>query len=500
MIFVFDFQMISNKIQFLTGNYERFLDIKLTRNNNITTGKIYHSVINKERKGDYLGKTVQVVPHITDEIQNWVIDVAKTPVDNSNEQPEVCIIELGGTIGDIEGMPFVEAFRQFQFKVKKENFCIFHVSLVLQPKSTSEDKTKPTQASVREIRSLGLAPDFIICRSDHPIQNKTKEKISNFCDVDKEYVICVPDLPSIYNVPLALLEQNVVELLARKLKLNGLEISEKAVDCWNNLANRSSTCQGDVKIVLVGKYTKYTKDAYASVIKALEHASYACKRKLNLVYVEGCDLEEKTKEIDLNKSEEAWRKLQSADGVLIPGGFGKRGTEGKIEAIKWSRLNQVPLLGICLGLQLAAVEFARNVLGLKGADSTEFDENCEVPIVIDMPEHNQGQLGGTMRLGKRKTIFNSENSKLRKLYASSKVIEERHRHRYEVNPAYVAKFNEAGMRFVAQDETGDRMEIMELDDHPYFVAVQYHPEYLSKPTVPSPPFFGLLKAATERSS
>lgn len=357
-------------------------------------------MISKERKGEYLGKTVQVVPHITDEIQNRVVKVAKIPVDNSGEQPEVCIIELGGTIGDIEGMPFVEAFRQFQFKVKKENFCIFHVSLVLQPKSTSEDKTKPTQAGVREIRSLGLGPDFIICRSDHQIEDSTKAKISTFCDVDKDFVISVPDLPSIYNVPLALIDQNVVELLSKRLKLGELNVSEKSSDLWKHLADQKSLCKGDVTIVLVGKYTRYTKDAYASVIKSLEHASFACYRRLNLVYVEGCDLETKTKDDDLAKYEEAWRKLETADGVLIPGGFGKRGTDGKIEAIKWSRLNKVPMLGICLGLQLAAVEFARNVLKLENADSTELNENCENKIVIDMPEHNQGQLGGTMRLGR----------------------------------------------------------------------------------------------------
>lgn len=286
-------------------------------------------------------------------------------------------------------MPFVEAFRQFQFKVKKENFCIFHVSLVLQPKSTSEDKTKPTQAGVREIRSLGLGPDFIICRSDQPIKDTTKEKISIFCDVDKDYVINVPDLSSIYNVPLALLEQNVVELLSKKLKLSNLKVSDENINLWNHLANQSLLCKGDVTIALVGKYTLYTKDAYASIIKALEHASFACYRKLNLVYIEGCNLEEKTKESDPDKFNDAWNKLKSSDGILIPGGFGKRGTDGKIEAIKWSRLNKVPLLGICLGLQLAAVEFARNVLQLTGADSTELNENCEHPIVIDMPEHNQ---------------------------------------------------------------------------------------------------------------
>ena len=456
-------------------------------------------MISKERRGDYLGKTVQVVPHITDEIQNWVINVAKIPVDGTDDQPQVCIIELGGTIGDIEGMPFVEAFRQFQFKVRKENFCIFHVSLVLQPRSTAEDKTKPTQASVRKIRSLGLSPDFVVCRSELPIQEPTKEKISNFCNVDTEHVICVPDLPSTYNVPLALIEQNVVELLADKLHLSGLQISKQSIENWRHLSSQKSLCTGEVTIVLVGKYTKL-EDAYASVIKSLNHAAFACFRNLNLIYIEGCDLEEKTKNSDLDRYKEAWTKLRTANGVLIPGGFGKRGTDGKIEAIRWSRENRVPLLGICLGLQLIAVEFAKNVLKLDGANSTELDEHCKHPIVIDMPEHNQGKLGGTMRLGKRTTIFNTEKSKLRQLYESAKKVEERHRHRYEVNPSYVSQFEKAGLKFVAQDETGVRMEILELDDHPYFVAVQYHPEYMSKPSKPSPPFLGLLKAAVERTS
>jgi len=481
------------------GNYERFLNVTLTRDNNITTGKIYRSVTDKERRGDYLGKTVQVVPHITDEIQNWVMDVAKIPVDGSDEQPEVCIIELGGTTGDIEGMPFYEAFRQFSHKVRRENFCKFHVSLILQPRSTTDDKTKPTQQTVAEVRKLGLAPDFLVCRSEAPIQESTKEKISNFCDVDKEFVISLPDLPSTYDVPLALLEQNVLELLGRRLKLGYLEASQESKNLLIHLANQKSLCEGDVTIALVGKYTLYTKDAYASIIKALEHASYACRRRLNLIYVEGCELELNTKETDFEKYEAAWNKVKSAHGILIPGGFGKRGTSGKMEAIRWARLNKIPMLGICLGLQLAAIEFARNVLNLHNANSTELDENCEIKIVIDMPEHNQGQLGGTMRLGKRKTIFKTENSKLRKFYGGQQEIEERHRHRYEVNPEYLKVLEDAGLRFVAQDETGKRQEILELDDHPYFVAVQYHPEYLSKPLAPSPPFFGLLKAATEKS-
>ncbi|KAK4336970.1 hypothetical protein RND71_043420 [Anisodus tanguticus] len=477
------------------GNYERFLNVKLKKENNITTGKIYNKVISKERKGDYLGKTVQVVPHITDEIQNWIENVSKIPVDENNDKPEVCLIELGGTIGDIEGMAFVEAFRQFQYRVKKNNFCVFHVSLVIQPKSTSEDKTKPTQATVRELRSLGINPDFIICRCEKPILDSTKEKISIFCDVNKENVICLADVSSIYEVPISLLNQNVPQLLFEKLGLAQPKINLDFLKNWNSLID-SQNCTKEVKIVLVGKYTKI-EDSYASVIKALQHSSFEIRHKLKLFHVEGTDLEEATKINNLCQYETAWKKVKSAQGLLIPGGFGTRGTDGKIQAIKWAREYKIPFLGVCYGLQLAAIEFARNVLKLEDANSIEINENCKNPIVIDMPEHNQGSLGGTMRLGLRKTIFNTDDSILKKLYGSKDVIEERHRHRFEINFPYVQKFNDAGFRFVGRDESGKRMEIFELKGHQYFVGVQYHPEYLSKPLKPSPPYFGLLKAASE---
>lgn len=347
------------------GNYERFLDITLHRDNNITTGKIYKQVIERERRGDYLGKTVQVVPHITDAIQEWVEKVAKQPV-KGNTQPQVCIVELGGTIGDIEGMPFVEAFRQFQFRVKRENFCVAHVSLVPMPRSTGEPKTKPTQSSVRELRGLGLSPDLIVCRSEKPIGQEVKDKISNFCHVAPEQVICIPDLSSIYHVPLEMENNGVLTFLKERLQLNIQDAvsTKQAIQRWRELANRVDNSRGEVKISLVGKYTKL-EDSYASVSKSLQHAAIAAGFKLNLKFIEACHLEKNIKKENQLLYYEAWQALCNSDGVIVPGGFGSRGMEGKIRACQWCRENEKPFLGICLGLQAAVIEFARNVVGIK---------------------------------------------------------------------------------------------------------------------------------------
>jgi len=482
------------------GNYERFLDITLHRDNNITTGKIYQHVINKERRGDYLGKTVQVVPHITDAIQEWVERVAQVPVDSTKEIPEVCIIELGGTIGDIEGMPFVEAFRQFQFRVKRENFCCVHVSLVPSPKTTGEQKTKPTQSSVRELRGLGLTPDLIMCRTTSPLLDDVKKKISNFCHVPLECVISVPDVSSIYRVPILLEDQKLIEDLSKRLELQlPIPRSRKLLLKWRELADRHDHMMREVVIALVGKYCRL-EDAYTSVIKALKHAAIACDHKLVLKCIESEELEEAKKTEDPVKYHEAWQQLCSANGVIVPGGFGVRGVEGKILAAKWCREQKKPYLGICLGLQCAVIEFARNVLHWEGAHSAEADPDTKHPVVVEMPEHNPGQMGGTMRLGKRRTLFKSDDSILKKLYGNVDHVDERHRHRYEVNPAYVSEFEKLGMNFVGHDVEGERMEIMELKDHPYYVAVQYHPEYLSRPMKTSPPYLGLLLASTGRLS
>ncbi|XP_038077823.1 CTP synthase 1-like [Patiria miniata] len=479
------------------GNYERFLDITLHRDNNITTGKIYQSVINKERKGDYLGKTVQVVPHITNAIQEWVERVAVIPVDGDEEAPEVCIIELGGTIGDIEGMPFVEAFRQFQFRVNRENFCCVHVSLVPQPKSTGEQKTKPTQASIRELRGLGLSPDLIVARSHNPVVESVKEKISMFCHVTAQQVICVHDCTSVYRVPLLLYDQNLVQYFQTRLHLDFRTRPKLRLNKWRELAHRYDHTTKEITIALVGKYTKL-EDAYISVMKSLLHAGLTCQCKVKIKFIEADDLEQTTLEQEPVKFHEAWQQLCSSNGVLVPGGFGVRGTDGKVAAAKWARENKKPYLGVCLGLQVAVIEFARNVLGWKDAHSEEFDPNTTHPVIIEMPEHNTGQMGGTMRLGKRTTVFKTENSILRTLYGRGEQIEERHRHRYEVNPKNIEDFESHGMKFVGRSVDGERMEILELQDHPYFVAVQYHPEYISRPMKPSPPYLGLVLASINR--
>ncbi|XP_039974231.1 CTP synthase 1-like [Xiphias gladius] len=476
------------------GNYERFLDIRLTKDNNLTTGKIYQSVINKERRGDYLGKTVQVVPHITDAIQEWVMKQAKITVDSDGGTPQVCIIELGGTVGDIESMPFIEAFRQFQFKVKKENFCNIHVSLIPQPSTTGEHKTKPTQNSVRELRGLGLSPDLIMCRCKTSLETAVKEKISMFCHVEPTQVICVHDVSSIYRVPLLLEDQGVVSYFYQRLNLPGEIRPIKMLTKWKEMAERSDHLLECVSIALVGKYTKLT-DCYASVIKALEHSALAINHKLEVKYIDSADLETATLQDEPVKYHEAWQKLCSSHGVLVPGGFGVRGTEGKMLAINWARKQNKPFLGVCLGMQLAVCEFARNVLGWEDANSTEFNPESKHPVVIDMPEHNPGQMGGTMRLGKRRTIFTSNTSVLRKLYGDLEYVEERHRHRFEVNPELKHYFETKGLHFVGQDIEGERMEVIELEGHCYFVGVQYHPEFTSRPIKPSPPYFGLLLAA-----
>jgi len=479
------------------GNYERFLDIELHRDNNITTGKIYKTIIEKERRGDYLGKTVQVVPHVTDQIQEWIERVAQVPVDKTGTIPDICVIELGGVTGDIEGMPYVEAMRQFQFKVGQEDFCSCHVSLIPQT-AGGELKSKPTQMSVRELRGLGLTPDLILARSHENIDDDLKQKISMFCHVPPEQVISVPDVSSVYRVPMLLYKQGLVQYIVKKLNLDIDEINPKYfLSKWRELADRYDHPYEVVTIAVVGKYTKL-EDAYMSLIKALKHSALAVKRKLVIKWVEAENLEESTRELNPVVYHEAWQSLCCCNGVLVPGGFGSRGAEGKITAARWARKNKIPYLGICLGFQIAVCEFARDVLKWKGANSVEIDPTTEHPVVIEMPEHNQGQLGGTMRLGKRKTIFKTSSSITRKLYGNADCVMERHRHRYEVNPTLVHHFEQHGLRFVGQDVDGERMEIFELDDHPYYVGVQFHPEFLSRPMQPSPPYLGLLLAASKK--
>lgn len=485
------------------GNYERYLNITLTRDHNITTGKIYSSVIERERKGDYLGKTVQVVPHITTAIQDWIERVSKIPVDDSGLEPEICIIELGGTVGDIESAPFVEALRQFQFKVGSDNFALIHVSLV--PVIHGEQKTKPTQAAIKDLRSLGLSPDMIACRCQEKLEAATIEKIGMFCHVGPNQVIAVHDVNSTYHVPLLLKEQKMMKYLSKKLDLDDIKLSSEALTKgenllgkWQKLTSNHDQSFETVTIALVGKYT-HLKDSYLSVIKALEHSSMRCHRKLKIEWVESTDLEESTKTNSLSDYHKAWHYVCQADGILVPGGFGSRGIEGMVAAAKYARENNVPYLGVCLGLQIAVIEFVRNILGHKDSTSMEFDPetNEDTASVVYMPDVDQVKLGGTMRLGIHSTKFiqDSQWSTLRKLYGGADSVYERHRHRYEVNPKLIIEIESKGLKFIGRDESEKRMELLELKDHKFFVGTQYHPEYLSKVLDPSRPFLGLVAAS-----
>ncbi len=470
------------------GNYERFLDINLSRDNNLTTGKIYSKVIEAERRGDYLGKTVQVIPHITDAVQDWIEDVAARPADGSDESPDACIIELGGTVGDIESAPYVEALRQFQFRVGRENVTFVHVSLVPVMGPVGEQKTKPTQHTVKELRGLGISPDILVCRSSAPLNDETREKLAAFCHVKPQAVMSTHDVPNIYHVPLMLQQQGMCDILG--IDCNVTELLAN----WATMAHHLDTLTEEVHIAMVGKYTDLT-DAYLSVIKSLQHAAMAVDRKLVIDWIEASHLEP---DWDATEHQAAWSLLRLADGVLVPGGFGDRGIEGKILAAHYARTEEVPYLGICLGLQIATVEFCRNVLGLEGANSTEFEDNPEHAAVVFMPEISKTHLGGTMRLGSRPTLWQTEGSTIRALYGEGDAVHERHRHRYEVNPDLIERIESAGLVFVGKDESGQRCEIFELEGHPYYVGVQFHPEFKSRPGRPSPPFLGLLQAASKR--
>lgn len=475
------------------GNYERFMDIKLTRDNNITTGKIYQSVINKERKGDYLGKTVQVVPHITDEIQDWIEVVAMIPVDGKEGPADVCVIELGGTIGDIESMPFIEALGQFSYRVGPGNFCLIHVSLVPVLNVVGEQKTKPTQHSVRGLRGQGLTPNILACRSTVALDENVKGKLSQFCHVPEQNIITLYDVPNIWHIPLLLRDQKAHEAIFRVLNLQGTT-KEPLLKEWTSRAELCDALHEPVRIAMVGKYTGLS-DAYLSVLKALLHASVDLGKKLVIDWIPACDLEDATEKENPDAYKAAWKLLKGADGILVPGGFGNRGVQGKILAAKYAREHRIPYLGICLGMQVAVIEFARSVLNLKDANSTEFDPNTKHPCVIFMPEGSKTHMGGTMRLGSRRTYFQVKDCKSAKLYGNRTFIDERHRHRYEVNPDMISRLENAGLSFTGKDETSRRMEIVELPSHPYFIGVQFHPEYKSRPGKPSALFLGLIAAS-----
>ncbi|XP_060178467.1 uncharacterized protein LOC132608747 isoform X2 [Lycium barbarum] len=463
------------------GNYERFLDVTLTKDNNITTGKIYQSVLEKERKGDYLGKTVQVVPHITDAIKDWIESVSLIPVDGKEGPADVCVIELGGTVGDIESMPFIEALRQLYFSVGQDNFCLIHVSLIPVLGVVGEQKTKPTQHSVRELRALGLIPHFLACRSAQPLVENAKQKLSQFCHVPVANILNIHDVPNIWHVPLLLRNQSAHDAILKQLDL--LSVA-RHVDLqeWTRRAETSDNITKSVRIAMVGKYVGLT-DSYLSVVKALMHACIACSLKPSIDWIAASDLEDDSAKL-------------GAACVLVPGGFGDRGVKGMILAARYARENSVPFLGICLGMQISVIEFARSVLHLDKANSEEFDPQTPDRVVIFMPEGSKTHMGSTMRLGSRRTLFQTPDCIAAKLYNNSEYVDERHRHRYEVNPDIVGSLEEAGLKFVGRDESGKRMEILELQDHPFYIGVQFHPEFKSRPGRPSAPFLGLVLAAT----
>ncbi|MCL9812459.1 CTP synthase [Natranaeroarchaeum aerophilus] len=454
------------------GNYERFLDIDMTFDHNVTTGKTYKHVIEKERAGDYLGKTVQIIPHITDDIKRRIREAA--------EGTDVCLIEVGGTVGDIEGMPYLEALRQFAHEEDDDDILFTHVTLVPYSKN-GEQKTKPTQHSVKELRSIGLQPDILVGRCEDRLDLDTKEKIALFCDVPMEAVFSNPDVEDIYHVPLMVEEEGLDEYVMERLGLADAALPPEERDNeWREVVTQPTT--GDVEIGLVGKYG--LEDAYMSIHEALKHAGLEASVDVEVTWVHSEEL-----------ADGHDGQLDDLDGIVVPGGFGSRGTEGKIEAVRYARENDVPYLGLCLGFQMAVVEYARNVLGLEGAHSAEIEEDTPHPIIDILPEQYEVEdMGGTMRLGAHETDIEA-GTLAHEVYGEMSCTE-RHRHRYEVNPEYIDELEEAGLVF--SGTSNNRMEIVELADHPYFFGTQFHPEFRSRPTRASPPFVGLLDAMVEQ--
>jgi CTP synthase len=455
------------------GHYERFLDADLHRGSNFTTGAVYSSVLAKERRGDYLGKTVQVIPHITDEIKTRIRALAEA------EQADLQVVEIGGTVGDIESLPFLEAIRQLRNEIGRDRCAFVHVSLMPFIGPSGELKTKPTQHSVKELRSLGLQPDAIVCRSDRPIGRNLKEKVSLLCDVPIAGVISAPDAPSIYEVPLVLHREGLDSLLADHLRIDELpDLTE-----WERLVDRVHAATDPVDIAVVGKYVNL-RDAYLSVMEALRHGGIHHGYDVQIHWIASDDL-------GGGATEEA---LAEMDGVLIPGGFGVRGVEGKVDAVRFAREQRVPFLGICLGLQCAVVEFARHVCNLEGANSSEFDPACRHAVIDLLPEQKDvTDLGATMRLGAQ-PCYLEPGTHAAAAYEAD-VVEERHRHRWEVNPAYHEALQAGGMVISGSSQKGRLAEIIELRDHPFFVAGQFHPELRSRPTRPHPLFREFVGAA-----
>jgi CTP synthase len=451
------------------GHYERFTKAQMGRENNITSGRVYFNVLQRERKGDYLGATVQVIPHVTNEIKRLIRFIEK--------DHDFVIVEVGGTVGDIESLPFLEAIRQLGMELGRENCVYVHVTYVPYVKSVGELKTKPTQHSVKELRAIGIQPDVLICRSECEIPKEVKEKISLFTNVSPSAVISAHDVETIYEVPLLFKKQGLHLWLAKRFNLEPKDGEGK----WEKIVSIIKNAKEEVKVALVGKYVSL-RDAYKSVVEALTHGSIANRVKLNILWVNSENVEEEL--------------LHEADGILVPGGFGERGIEGKIKAINYGRLSKKPTFGICLGMQLMCVEFARNVFNLKGANSTEFDPNTPHPVIDIMEEQKQiEELGGTMRLGAYPCVL-KEGTKVREIY-KKEVVYERHRHRYEFNNAYRELFEKNGFVISGLSPDGRLVEVVELKDHPWFIGCQFHPEFKSKPFDPHPLFVSFIKACVD---
>lgn len=459
------------------GHYERFIDINLNKFSNVTTGKIYSTVLRKERRGDYLGGTVQVIPHITNEIKERVFRAG----DETNA--DVVITEIGGTVGDIESLPFLEAIRQIKSDIGRDNVMYIHCTLIPYIKAAGEMKTKPTQHSVKELRSLGIQPNIIVTRTEMPVSQDMKDKIALFCDIDAKAVIECMDADTLYSIPLALQEQKMDQIVCDHLKLN---FPEADMTEWKALVDRVQNLSNKTRIGLVGKYVEL-QDAYISVVEALKHAGYTFDTDVEIKWINSEDV----------TRENVAGLLNDVDGVLVPGGFGDRGIEGKIEATRYAREQKKPYLGICLGMQLATVEYARNALAMKDAHSTEFVPGTAHPIIDLLPEQKDIEdLGGTLRLGLYPCRL-QEGTKAFSAY-QEKVVYERHRHRYEFNNHYRQEMEAAGFIFSGTSPDGRLVEIIELADHPWFVASQFHPEFVSRPTRPQPLFRDFIKATIQK--
>jgi len=459
------------------GHYERFIGVDLGAEANATSGGIYSRVLAKERAGEFHGSTIRVVPHVTDEIKRSFVRVSE------ESGADVVVIEIGGTVGDIEGRPFLEAIRQMRQEIGRDNVLYVHVTFLPYLAATGELKTKPTQHSVNELRSLGIQPDVIVCRSDHPIPDSTKEKLSLFCDVAREAVVALPTVSNIYEVPLVLENEGLGQLVVNMLRM---EAHEADLTCWEDLVGRIRSCREPVNIALVGKYVEL-KDTYLSVREALQHAVLFHNRDINLNWVHSEDLEH----------EHADRLLRLAQGIVVPGGFGVRGIEGMVKAASYARENGIPYLGLCLGLQVMVIEFARHVIGIQDVNSTEFDPHTAYPVIDLLPsQRGIAQKGGSMRLGAYPCHL-VPGTKAARAYGCE-VAYERHRHRYEFNNTFRGVLEEAGLVASGQSPTGDVVEIVELRQHPWMVSCQFHPEFKSRPESPHPLFREFIGAAKER--